>query len=105
MITTIVNFKLPAAMTLAQAEAAFNGSASKYQGLPGLVRKYYLISEDGLTAGGVYLWRSRRDAEQLYTEEWREFIRGKYGCEPEVSYFASPVIVDNPQPASARTGA
>ena len=52
MITTVVNFRLPAAMTLEQAEAAFNESASKYRGLPGLMRKYYLLSEDGLTAGG-----------------------------------------------------
>ena len=95
MITTIVNFKLPKPMTLAQAEAAFNGSAAKYKDLPGLVRKYYLISEDGATAGGVYLWNSREDAERLYNDEWRRFIRDRYGCEPVVSYFRSPVIVDN----------
>lgn len=95
MITTIVNFKLPAPMTLAQAESAFNGSAPKYQGLPGLVRKYYLLSEDGRTAGGVYLWRSRADAERLYNDEWRRFIRERYGCDPELAYFDSPVIVDN----------
>ena len=100
MITTVVNFRLLAAMTLEQAEVAFNGSASKYRGLPGLVRKYYLLSEDGMTAGGVYLWHSRGDAEQLYNEEWRSFIRSKYGCEPVVSYFDSPVIVDNAQPAA-----
>lgn len=36
MITAIVNFKLPAPMTLVQAEGLFNGSAHKYKGLPGL---------------------------------------------------------------------
>ena len=77
------------------AEAAFNASAHQYRGLPGLVRKVYLLSEDGATAGGVYLWRSRADAERLYTDEWRLFIRDKYGCDPELRYFVSPVIVDN----------
>ena len=97
MITAIVNFKLPAPMTLAQTEGLFNGSAHKYKGLPGLERKYYLLSEDGSSAGGVYLWRTRQDAERLYSDEWRRFIRERYGCNPVVSYFESPVIVDNAQ--------
>lgn len=95
MITAIVNFELPSPITLAEAEQAFTKSVPKYKGLDGLVRKYYLLSEDGKTGGGVYLWRSRRYADQLYTDEWRQFIRDKYGCEPKVAYFESPVIVDN----------
>ena len=95
MITAIVQFKLPQPITLAQAEAAFNGSAPKYRDLAGLVRKYYLLSEDGGTAGGVYLWRSKADAQRLYDEEWRSYIRAKYGCDPVIAYFESPVIVDN----------
>lgn len=95
MITTIVSFKLPVPMTLPQAQAAFSASAPRYKNLPGLVRKYYLLSEDGRTAGGVYLWHSRRDAERCYTDEWRKFILDKYGCEPTVAYFRSPVVVDN----------
>mgnify|MGYP001282524438 CR=1 FL=1 len=47
------------------------------------------------TAGGVYLWQTRADAERIYTEEWRQFIRDKYATEPEVSYFHTPVMVDN----------
>ena len=97
MIIAIVNFNLPALMTLAHAEDLFNGSAHKYKGLPGLVRKYYLLSEDGSSAGGVYLWQTRHDAERLYSDEWRRFIRDRYGCDPVVSYFESPVIVDNAQ--------
>lgn len=95
MITAIVNFKLPAPITLAEAETAFYASVPKYENFPGLVRKYYLLSEDGTTAGGVYLWQSRQDAARLYTDEWRKFIHDKYGCEPVVHFFESPVIVDN----------
>lgn len=46
-------------------------------------------------AGGVYLWNSQEDAEQLYTDEWKKFIRGKYGADPSVTYFETPVVVDN----------
>jgi len=69
--------------------------APKYIEIQGLIRKYYLLSEDGETAGGVYLWESRKAAETLYTDEWKKFILQKYGSEPSVTYFNSPVIVDN----------
>ncbi|MBI5899799.1 MAG: YdhR family protein [Rhodocyclales bacterium] len=96
MITALVQFKLPAAMTPDQAREVFLSTAPRYLGMPGLIRKYYLLSDDGSTAGGVYLWKTREDAERVYTEEWRRFIVDKYGVEPSLSYFATPVVVDNP---------
>ncbi len=95
MIATIVRFSLPEAFTVEQARAVFASTAPRYVGMQGLVRKHYLLSEDGRVAGGVYLWKTRADAERLYTEEWRQFIRDKYHTEAEVSYFHTPVMVDN----------
>lgn len=95
MITTITTFQLPQPISREQARIIFLSTAPKYLGLPGLLRKCYVLSEDGRTAGGVYLWESRAEAEALYTEDWRRFVREKYGTEPTVSYFDSPVIVDN----------
>jgi len=97
MITAIVQFKLPQPITPEEAREIFASTAPKYRDLSGLVRKYYLLSEDGGTAGGVYTWRSREDAERLYTDEWRAFVRTKYGCDPSVAYFTTPVLVDNVQ--------
>lgn len=94
MITAIVRFKLPSSVTREQAAELFKGSAPKYRGLAGLVRKYYLFNEDG-SAGGVYLWESREAAERVYTPEWRRMIADRYGAEPDIAYFHSPVIVDN----------
>ena len=31
----------------------------------------------------------------MYTEEWFTFVREKYGTEADVTYFGSPVVVDN----------
>lgn len=95
MITVIVTFQLPAPITAAQAQALFESTAPRYRGVEGLVRKYYVLAEDGATAGGVYLWRTRAQAEAMYTDEWRAFVRGKYGSEPSVGYFHTPVVVDN----------
>lgn len=95
MITVIVQFKLPQPITRAKGQEIFLSTAPKYQEVPGLIRKYYLLSEDGAMAGGVYLWKSRKQADQLYTEEWKKFVREKYGSEPSLTYFECPVMVDN----------
>ena len=94
MVTVIVQFKVGDAKFEALKEI-FVASVPRYQQVPGLLRKYYLLSDDGDTAGGVYLWKTREDAEALYTQEWKQMIEEKYGSEPVLSYFESPVIVDN----------
>jgi len=95
MITVIVEFKLPEKITREQARATFLSTAPRYQSMPGLLRKYYFLSQDGAKAGGVYLWRSREDAEQIYTDEWKAFVREKYGTDPSLTYLDCPVVVDN----------
>jgi len=95
MITAIVRFKLPATIDSARAAELFQGSAPKYQGLAGLIRKYYLFDAESRTGGGCYLWESREAAERVYNGDWRKMIAERYGAEPEISYFETPVIVDN----------
>jgi len=95
MITAIVQFELASAITLAEATRRFETSARKYQNLAGLIRKYYIRSEDGRTAGGIYLWESRQAAERVYDGEWRERVTKLYGAKPEITWFDTPVVVDN----------
>ncbi|WP_420473288.1 monooxygenase [Noviherbaspirillum sp. ST9] len=95
MIIAVTTFTLPKPITLDEARTIFLSTAPKYRGVQGLLRKHYVLSEDGSTAGGVYLWNSRAEAEAMYTESWRAFVREKYGTDPVVTYFESPVVVDN----------
>ena len=95
MITSITTFKLQKPITRDEAQRIFQSTAPKYRGVAGLLRKTYILSEDGATAGGVYLWKSRADAEALYTESWKAFVREKYGTDPSITYFDSPIVVDN----------
>jgi len=95
MITAFVQFNLPQPVTVNKAIEIFSGTAPRYQEIRGLIRKYYLLSQDGKTAGGIYLWNSIEEAKELYNEDWRKFIVDKYGAEPSVQYFHCPVIVDN----------
>lgn len=95
MITVFTSFTLPAPITRDEARNIFLSTAPKYRGVQGLFRKTYLLSQDGQTVGGVYFWNSREEAEAMYTTSWRAFVREKYGSEPTVTYFESPVVVDN----------
>ena len=94
MITAIVQFRLPQPISLGEATRRFESSAPKYKNLPGLVRKYYVLSEDGRSVGGIYLWESRSAAEKVYDGEWRARVEALYGVAPSIAWFASPVIVD-----------
>jgi hypothetical protein len=95
MIIAFTTFTLPDPLTREEARSIFLSTAPTYQGVQGLYRKHYVLSEDGRTVGGVYLWNSRPEAEAMYTESWRSFVREKYGTEPSVTYFDCPVVVDN----------
>jgi hypothetical protein len=95
VIIAVTSFALPKPITAEEAREIFLSTAPTYQGVAGLFRKHYVLSEDGATAGGIYLWNSRAEAEALYTDAWRTFVREKYGTEPIVTYFDSPVLVDN----------
>jgi hypothetical protein len=95
MITVITSFQFPVPVTRDEARSLFLKAAPKYRGVTGLLRKYYVLSEDGTSGGGVYLWNSRAEAEAMYTESWKALARETYGANPSVTYLESPVVVDN----------
>jgi len=95
MIVTICHFALSEAYTPDKARAVFRDSTAKFENMPGLIRKYFLLAEDGRSAASVYLWETRAPAEAFFTESWKDFMVGKYGHRPTVSYFECPVVVDN----------
>ena len=97
MIVSIVTFKLPKRWTVEEAAAVFKSTAPKYLGKTGLVRKHYYLTEAGDKAGGIYLWKSKADAEACYTAEWRAMVTAKYGAAPDIMYGNLLVSVDNLQ--------
>ena len=94
MITAIVQFKTPEDLTVEEAEESFEDIARSFLDTPGLIRKYFIISDDHV-GGGVYLWESREQAEALYNGPvWANRIKENYGIEPEITWFHCPVIAE-----------
>jgi len=95
MILAIVQFPLASGTTLADATAIFESTAPRYRGMAGLMRKNYLFDPETGIGGGAYQFTDRAAAEAVFNDDWRALIREKYGAEPTIRYFETPVIVDN----------
>lgn len=95
MITVIVKFSLA---DLPKREAIandFSNISEMFYDIPDLLRKYFIISEDGMSAGGIYLWENRKSAEEFHGENFRLIIQERYGIAPEITIFNCPIVVDN----------
>ena len=95
MITVIIQFPLPPGAPIDAVKSGFLEVAPFFQGPPGLLRKYFLLSDDGATGGGVYLWTSRQTAHDFSEATIRPMIKEKFHVEPSITYFEAPVSVDN----------
>lgn len=95
MIVALVQFKLPDYISDEQVEKIFFEVAPKFGNVPGLIRKYFLLSEDGKTGGGSYFWQSREDSDRFYTDEFKKSIAELFGSPPSIAYFDTPLVIDN----------
>jgi len=93
--TVIIQYPLPPGAPIDAVKTGFLEVAPFFQGPPGLLRKYFLLSDDGTTGGGVYLWTSRQRAHDFSEVTIRPMIQEKFHVEPSITYFDTPVIVDN----------
>lgn len=102
MIAALITFDVAAPLTLEEATAKFESTAPHYRGLPHLISKSYIRSEDGDTVGGFYVWDSREAAEEMYAGDWEERVTAVYGVSPTLRYFDVPVLIQNePSPGSS----
>ena len=97
MITAIVQFKVAADVSRDEVMTNMQNVAPRFESVPGLIRKNFLFDEQQGIGGGVYTWDSREAAENLYAEggAWRDAIRNLYGVDPQITWFETPIIVDN----------
>ena len=95
MTTATIQFPLPPGAPIEAVKSGFLEVAPFFQAPPGLLRKYSLLSHDGATGGGVYLWTSRETAHDFSEATIRPMIKERFHVEPVITYFETPVIVDN----------
>jgi hypothetical protein len=95
MITAIVLYKLPASIGRKDCREHFIKISKGFGSAKGLIRKQFIWNENG-AAGGVYQWQTLEDAKRFYQGPWLDGIIGRYGMYPEITYFTTMAITDNP---------
>lgn len=95
MTTVIIQYPLPPGAPREAVNKGFLEVAPFFKTPPGLLRKYFLLSDDGAIGGGVYLWNSRQTAHDFSEQTIRPMIREKFHVDPTITYFETSVVVDN----------
>ena len=95
MTTAIIQFPVPPGTSVDEIKHGFLEVAPFFQSPPGLLRKYFIFSSDSATGGGVYLWNSRQMARDFSEATIRPMIKERFHVESSITYFETPVIVDN----------
>ena len=94
-VAVVVTIPIPAGFPREKVLAGMQQSIPQYQAIPGLARKFFTLSDDG-QFGGIYLWRSRTEAQAWFSDAWRAKAKATYGAEPQVSYFEAPIVIEGP---------
>ena len=95
MHTVMWTFKVPAGTPKAKLIETINATADTYEGIPGLIRKYYGIAPDGASLVGIYLWDNKAAAEAFYTPEWVAMVAKRWASPPQRQEWETPMVVES----------
>jgi hypothetical protein len=90
-VSTVVTISAPAGVSREQIIEGFRAAVPVYQKVPGLMRKYFIMTQDG-KFGGIYLWANKAAAEQFYNETWKERVSKTYGAAANIEWFDAPIL-------------
>ncbi len=93
MIVAHVRFPVPG-VDKKDFEKKMLATTPKYEKLDGLIRKYYIMTEDGKYAGGIYLWESKARAQAWYNDEWLKYMTEAWSEAPLLEYLDCPIVVE-----------
>lgn len=99
-VVVVVDIPIPAGVPRERIVAGMEASVPQYKAVPGLIQKYFTISDAG-SFGGVYLWRGRAEAVAWFNEAWRAGVRAKYGAAATVTYYDAPIVIEGAAAGSA----
>jgi heme-degrading monooxygenase HmoA len=91
-VSTLVTVTKPVQVSMERLIAEFTAAAPIYQNVPGLLRKYFIITDDG-KFGGVYLWDTQTSAQQWFNPAWHQRVRKTYGVDANIEWFDAPFAI------------
>lgn len=95
MYTVMWTFLVSQGTSKDSLRQTIKATAHTYQGIAGLIRKYYGISDDGQTLVGIYLWESKAAANRFYTAEWVALVTKRWNAPPLRQEWETPIVVES----------
>jgi hypothetical protein len=101
MILELVEFNSPKGWSRQQVAEEARHVIPKWRANKELLRKHFLLSLDGKTGAGVYIWPSVEAAQKKgHNEEWRQSVIKRAGSAPTIRYFDLFLLIDNEKGAA-----
>ncbi len=91
-VATLVQIPTPPGVTNDLIHEGFSSAEETYRDVGGLLRKSFIIGEQG-TFGGVYLWDSTASAHAWLNDQWRRRVTDSYGNPPTIEWFEVPIVL------------
>lgn len=95
MIVELVTFPAPPGAGWDDILSDARHVVPKWRANPQLMRKHFLLSDDGHECAGLYIWPSREAAEAAHDAAWRASVEKRTGALPTIRYFQLQMLLDN----------
>lgn len=90
-VSTLVTIAPPSGIEKTRLVQEFQAAIPTYRAVPGLLRKYFIIADDG-RFGGIYLWKDRAAADQWFNAAWKQRVRATYGTDAVLEWFDTAIL-------------
>ena len=93
MFNVVVEFEMPKKMDIARVAENSGEGPEFYLDAPGLITKSWVVSEDGMTLAGIYLWKDKISAMTWYEGKGKARLEA-IGVKPKMSFYESFALTD-----------
>jgi len=90
-VATLVEIPISRSASREELEMEFHTDSPRDQKIPGLLRKYFTISDQN-TFGGVYLWKDEASAKAWFNAAWHKKTIETYGKDASIEWFDTPIL-------------
>jgi heme-degrading monooxygenase HmoA len=91
-VATLVTLPVPSGVDRARLVAEFRAAVPTYRQIPGLLRKYFIVTDDG-RFGGIYFWHSQASAQAWFNPAWHARVQQSYGQAAILEWFDIPILL------------
>lgn len=95
MIVELVTFKSPSGKPREKILEEARATLPRWRANKELFRKHYLVDDAGGEGAGLYIWPSRKAAQEAHNAEWQAMVEKRTGSKPSFRYFDLLMLLDN----------